>query len=47
MDNYLQKMMNKRFVKEVDSLPEEEKLVIKHFTERLPISRNMMKLRQN
>lgn len=40
MKNHLQDFAKKRFNKDIDALPQREKLVIKHYNEHLPISRN-------
>jgi uncharacterized membrane protein len=40
MKNYLRDFAKKRFNKEIDALPEREKRIIQHYSERLPISRN-------
>ena len=40
MKNHLQNFAKKRFNTELDALPERERQVLKHYTERLPISRN-------
>jgi len=39
--NHLQDFAKKRFNKDLAALPELEKLVIKHYSEQLPISRNI------
>lgn len=40
MKNHLRDIVKKRFNKEIDALPEHEQRVIKHFNDRLPISRD-------
>lgn len=40
MKNHLQDVAKKRFNKELNALSEHEKLIIKHYSEHLPISRN-------
>jgi uncharacterized membrane protein len=40
MKKHLQDFAKNRFNKDLGALPEHEKLVIKHYSERLPISRN-------
>ena len=40
MKNHLGELARKRFNKELEALPKREQLIIKHLSERLPISRN-------
>jgi uncharacterized membrane protein len=40
MKNHLRDFVRQRFNKDLEALPATEKLVLKHYTERLPISRN-------
>ena len=43
MKNHLEKFANDRFNSSLDDLPEREKKVIRHYRERLPISKNLNK----